>query len=124
MQLICALVNKSNLYKILLAAIITSISIYSHPFFFSSQQTWWQHEQGDPWPGMRWYHVAACLGYEGQHQRLLISGGAGVVTYDDMWLMDLGSGRMEKVRIALEDLSYLRSLWLRISCHCCSVIVY
>ena len=55
----------------------------------------------DPWPGKRWYHIAACLGYGGQHQRLLISGGGivGGVKYDDMWLMDLQSGKMEKVRI-------------------------
>ena len=28
-----------------------------------------------------------------------------VVSYDDMWLMDPQSGRTEKVRTALEDLS-------------------
>ena len=40
-------------------------------------------------------------------QRLLISGGiGGVGRYDDMWLMDLQSRRMEDVRTALEDLSY------------------
>ena len=50
---------------------------------------------------MRGYHIAACLGYGGKHQRLLISGGSGDgETYDDMWLMDPQSG-MEKVRIAL-----------------------
>ena len=81
-------------------------------FIFSSHQTWRQHKQGHPWPGSRFYHIAACLGYGGQHQRLLISGGAGGdVTYDDMWLMDPQSGRMEKVRTALEDLSCLRRLW-------------
>ena len=51
---------------------------------------------------MRGNHIAACLGYGGQHQRLLIGGGAGSgVTYDDMWLMDPQSGRMEKVRMNL-----------------------
>ena len=62
-------------------------------------------------PRGRGYHIAACLGYGGQHQRLLISGGAsgdagGVsVRYnDDLWLMDPQSGRMEEVRTA-EDLS-------------------
>ena len=50
-------------------------------------------------------HIAACLGYGGQHQRLLISGsnGFGGITYDDMWLMDPQSGRMEKVRMNLES---------------------
>ena len=67
-------------------------------------QTWRQHKQGDPWPGRRIDHNATCLGYGGQHQRLLISGGndGGVVRYDDMWLMDPQSGRMEKVRMNLE----------------------
>ena len=71
-------------------------------------QTWRQHEEGDPWPKRRSDHIAACVGYGGQYQRLLISGGVGVgvgvgdVTYDDMWLMYPQSGRMEKVRINLE----------------------
>ena len=70
-----------------------------------SPQTWRQHEQGDPWPMSRSYHIAACLGYGGQYQRLLISGGySDDVTYDDMWLMDPQSGRMEEVGTALEDL--------------------
>ena len=46
-------------------------------------------------------HIAACLGYGGQHQSLLISGGFGGVggsTYDDMWLLDPQSCRMEEVR--------------------------
>ena len=72
---------------------------YSFFLILFSPQTWRQHEQGDPWPGMRGYHIAACLGYGGQHQRLLISGGGGYgVRYDDMWLMDPQSGRMEEVR--------------------------
>ena len=50
----------------------------------------------------RCYHIAASLGYGGQHQRLLISGGGdGGVTYDDMWLMNPQSGKMEEVRTAL-----------------------
>jgi len=52
-----------------------------------------------PWPGRRWYHIAACLGYGRQHQKLLVSGGfVDNVTYDDMWLLDPQSGRMEKVK--------------------------
>ena len=76
--------------------------IYPTSYF----QTWRKHEEGDPWPGLRWRHIAACLGYGQQHQRLLISGGGGVdVRYDDMWLMDTQSGRMEKVRMNLEKWS-------------------
>ena len=69
-------------------------------------QTWRQYKEGDPWPGRRNDHIPACLGY-GQHQRLLISGGAGGVglTYDDMWLMDPQLGRMEKVRMNLGNVS-------------------
>ena len=53
--------------------------------FLNYPQTWWQHQEGYSWPGRRWYHIAACLGYGGQHQRLLISGGVcGFTTYDDM----------------------------------------
>ena len=88
----------------------TSISVLPHLLFFLilfSPQTWRQHKQGDPWPGRRSYHIAACLGYGGLHQRLLISGGADDtgVRYDDMWLMDPQSGRMEEVRTGLEDWS-------------------
>ena len=87
----------------------TSILVLPHLFFFLilfSPQTWRRHKQGDPWPGRRFYHIAARLGYGGQHLRLLISGGSGVcLAYDDMWLMDPQSGRMEEVRTAQEDLS-------------------
>ena len=88
--------------------ISTCISVLPHLFCFLilfSSQTWRQLKEGDSWPGRRGRHVAACLGYGGQHQRLLISGGdGGVTSYDDMWLMDPQSGRMEEVRTALEDL--------------------
>ena len=80
---------------------------YCHIFLFlSSPQTWRQHKEGDPWPGRRSLHIAACLRYGEQHQRLLISGGVDGVgaTFDDMWLMDPQSGRMEKVRTVVEDL--------------------
>ena len=89
-------------------AIATSISVLPHLICFLilfSPQTWRQHKHGDPWPGRRGYHIAASLGYGGQHQRLLISGGIGGGMYDDMWLMDPQSGRMEEVRTAQEDLS-------------------
>ena len=60
-------------------------------------QTWRRHEEGDPWPGRRWDHIPECLGYGGQHQRLLISGGAGgIVTYNDMWLMNPQPGKWRR----------------------------
>ena len=72
-------------------------------FFF---QTWRKHKVGDPWPERREDHIATCLGYGGQHQRLLISGGyRGPANYDDMWLMDPQSGGMKKVRMNLEKWS-------------------
>ena len=47
----------------------------------------------------RWGHIAACLGFGGQYRRLLISGGySGSMSYDDMWILDLQSSRMEEVR--------------------------
>ena len=44
-------------------------------------------------------HIATCLGYGGQHKAVLISGGLGVniITLDDLWLLDLESGRCEEV---------------------------
>ena len=90
------------MFSSLLVAIATSASVLPHLFFFLilfSPQTWRQHKQRDPWPGWRIHHIAVCLGYGGQYQRLLISGGSdGGVIYDDMWLMDPQSGKMEKVR--------------------------
>ena len=80
---------------------LSFLSFFSISLFFP--QTWRQHKEGDPWPGWRDSHIAACLGYGGQHKRLLVSGGAGgVVRYDDLWLIDPQSGRMEKVRMNLE----------------------
>ena len=55
------------------------------------------HKISNKW--LRSSHIAACLDYGGQHKTLLISGGLNNTTkYDDMWLLDLESGRMEKVR--------------------------
>jgi len=52
----------------------------------------------NPWPGRRDYHSAACVGYGGQHQRLVIIGGRGdSVLYDDIWILDPQSGSIEKV---------------------------
>ena len=60
------------------------------------------HTEGDPWPGKRYDHIAACLGYGGQHKTLLISGGyCNGDVLDDMRLLDLQSRRMEKVRLAI-----------------------
>ena len=52
---------------------------------------------------MRYGHIAACLDYGGQHQRLLISGGLvdSHTYYDDLWLLDPRSGKVEEVSSAL-----------------------
>ena len=91
---------KVNIFCLALHSVLVSSFLLF--FLIDSFQTWRKHKEGDPWPRKRWYHIATCLGYGGLHQRLLISGGeGGGVTYDDMWLMDPQSGRMEKVRINL-----------------------
>ena len=63
-----------------------------------------QHKDGDPWPKGRSLHVAVCLGYGGQHKKVLISGGLGVTdnVVGDTWLLDPVSGIWEKVRILFE----------------------
>jgi len=66
-------------------------------------QTWTQRIKGDTWPWKRYGHSATCVGYAGQHQRLVISGGIVSVTFDDMWILDPQSGKMEKVGTALEN---------------------
>ena len=85
--------------------VISTFGVIIFNIIFFLFQIWRKHNEGVPWPQNRCYHIAACLGYGGQHQRILISGGAygGVEMYDDMWLMDPQSGKMEEVRIALED---------------------
>ena len=84
-------------------ALYSFFSIVTFSFYFVDYfQTWRQHKNEDSWPGRRNDHIAACLGYGRQHQKLLISGGDVIgETYDDMWLMDPQSGRMEKVGICL-----------------------
>jgi len=63
---------------------------------------WTQHKKGKPCPEGRVSHIAACLGYGGEHTTVLISGGYdGGMIFDDMWLLDPQSGRMEKVRRAV-----------------------
>jgi len=56
-------------------------------------------KEDDSWPDRRIYHFAACLVYWRQHPRLFISGGgsADAAIFDDMWLLDPQSGRMENV---------------------------
>ena len=70
--------------------------------------TWTEYEERDSWPDGREYHIAACLGYGGQHKTALISGGwnGDDVTHDDMWLLDPQSGKIVEVR-NLENNLYL-----------------
>ena len=46
-------------------------------------------------------HIATCLGYGGQHKTVLISGGGDDKweTLDDLWLLDIESGRCEEVSV-------------------------
>ena len=44
-------------------------------------------------------HIAACLGYGGQHKKVLVSGGwNGDNVISDTWLLDPQSWRWEEVR--------------------------
>ena len=53
------------------------------------------------WPKERDGHVACCLGYGGDHPRLLIHGGNGKdgETLNDMWLFNLSSRKWQEVTI-------------------------
>jgi len=51
------------------------------------------------WPKKRSHHIAVCLGYGGQHKRVLISGGLGITdnVFSDVLILDPESGKWEKV---------------------------
>ena len=58
-----------------------------------------QHSPGDPWPEGRSNHIAVCLGYGGQHKKLLISGGLnGPKVLSDTWLLDPLLSEWKEVR--------------------------
>ena len=62
----------------------------------------WSKEEGhsdDKYPVKRRNHVAACLGYGGQHPQLFISGGidSSYKVLDDIWLWDPKSNKWKEV---------------------------
>ena len=47
----------------------------------------------------RHYHAAVCLGYGGDHPKLLVIGGRSPGKFlNDVWMLDLQSRRWEEVR--------------------------
>lgn len=63
-------------------------------------QQWTKIEQRGTWPKARGAHAACCLGYGQLHQQLLVSGGVDneQVTLNDVWLLDVSSGKWKEVR--------------------------
>ena len=56
--------------------------------------------QGESCPKGRSSHAAVCLGYGGDHPQLLVTGGyRDGVTFSDVWLLDVQSGRWREVRV-------------------------
>ena len=57
--------------------------------------------EGDPCPVRRHCHAAVCLGYGGDHPKLLITGGLDkdVTVLSDAWVLDVQSGRWREVRV-------------------------
>ena len=51
-------------------------------------------------PEERSEHAAVCLGYSGDHPQLLVTGGYnGRRVMNDLWLLDVQSGRWREVRV-------------------------
>ena len=74
--------------------------VSSHSVMF--MQHWSKLEiQGDSCPVRRLDHAAVCLGYGGDHPKLLVTGGLGEdrIVLSDVWLLDLESGRWREVRV-------------------------
>ena len=56
--------------------------------------------QGESSPEGRYLHAAVCLGYGGDHPQLLVTGGHGSDhTLNDVWLLEVQSGRWREVRV-------------------------
>ena len=58
-------------------------------------------QEGESCPVGRSRHAAVCLGYGGDHSRLLITGGLSVgnKVLSDSWILDLQSGRWREVSV-------------------------
>ena len=89
-----------------LAAQIIAPSV-SHPCYVSSNSViFMQHWnklviQGVSCPVGRSRHAAVCLGYGGDSPQLLVTGGreGHSSVLNDVWLLDLKSGRWREVRV-------------------------
>ena len=55
--------------------------------------------QGESCPNERSDHAAVCLGYGGDHPQLLVTGGVRGGVMNDVWLLDVQSGRWREVRV-------------------------
>ena len=57
--------------------------------------------QGESCPEERSSHAAVCLGYGGDHPKLLVTGGwrSDLDALSDVWLLDVQSGRWREVRV-------------------------
>ena len=59
--------------------------------------------QGESCPKGRSSHAAVCLGYGGDHPQLLVTGGydSDGVILNDVWMLDVQSGRWREVRVCV-----------------------
>ena len=62
--------------------------------------------QGDQWPKARNDHCACCVNYGEDHPMVLVSGGLDTdfeiaTTLQDMWMLDVDSGKWTKVRMLI-----------------------
>ena len=65
----------------------------------SQEWTKLERPQGAPWPAERDTHAACCLNYGQDHPQVLVTGGKNKNgnTIDDMWILDVQSGRWREV---------------------------
>jgi len=82
-------------------AVIKTHNLYVCILHHLSQE-WTKLEMTDgaPWPQQRSSHAACCLNYGQDHPQLLVTGGKdnNDNTLNDMWILDVKSGRWREVR--------------------------
>ena len=63
--------------------------------------------EGEPCPIARSLHDAACVGYDGDHPHLLVTGGVDKdeTILSDLWLLDIQSGRWMEVRVYMYSIT-------------------
>ena len=66
----------------------------------SQEWTKLERREGAPWPVERSAHAACCLNYGQDHPQVLVTGGFNKNTniLNDMWILDVKSGRWREVR--------------------------